>query len=119
MHYQDKPHQQAKIVRCVQGKIFDCVVDLRRDSPTFLQWQSFELDASAAAALYVPEGFAHGFLTLEADVDVLYQMGAAYAPGLSRGVRWNDPSLRLEWPAEPRVMSAADRAWPDFEGSAE
>jgi dTDP-4-dehydrorhamnose 3,5-epimerase len=115
LHYQDPPHAEAKVVRCVRGRIYDCVVDLRRRSPTFLSWQGFELDAMSAAALYIPEGCAHGFLTLEAEVDVLYQMGVPYTPGFARGIRWNDPALQLACPKAPRVVSDADQTWPDFD----
>ena len=114
MHWQDAPFSEAKIVRVVRGAAFDVVADLRRDSPTFMQWQAFELDAVSGSALYVPEGCAHGFLTHLPETDVLYLMGRAHVPGRARGFRYDDPAFGIAWPAEPRVVGAADLAWPRF-----
>jgi dTDP-4-dehydrorhamnose 3,5-epimerase len=114
MHYQDHPHAEAKLVHVTRGSVYDVVVDLRRNGPSFGRWAGFELDAEAARALFVPEGCAHGFLTLTSDADVLYHMGRRHIPGLTRGYRWNDPVLDIHWPAEPELVSQADMAWPDF-----
>jgi dTDP-4-dehydrorhamnose 3,5-epimerase len=111
LHYQDAPFAEAKLVRVTAGRIFDVVVDLR-PGPTFRRWIGLELDALAARALFVPEGCAHGFLTLGEGADVLYQMGRDYMPGQARGLRWDDPALAITWPAPPRVISAADAGWP-------
>lgn len=111
MHFQDAPHAEAKIIRVTRGAIHDVVVDLRPGSPTHLKHAAFRLDAEAAEALYIPEGFAHGFLTLEPETDVLYQMGNAYVPGQARGLRWNDPALAIAWPQPPKVIAEADRGW--------
>lgn len=114
MHYQAAPHAEAKIVQCVRGRIYDVAVDLRPASPTYRRWIGLELNADARQSLFIPEGCAHGFLTLEAATDILYVMGTAFAPEAARGVRWNDPALAIRWPAEPRVMSERDANYPDF-----
>ena len=112
MHWQDAPHAEAKVVRAVSGAIHDIVVDLRPASPTFRRWIARRLDSRMANALFIPEGCAHGFLTLEPATDVLYQMGRPYVPGQERGARYDDPALALEWPARPDVIAPADLAWP-------
>lgn len=112
MHYQNPPHAEAKIVRVTRGAIHDVVIDLRPGSPTRLRHAAFRLDAEGALALFIPEGFAHGFLTLEAETDVLYQMGRAYTPGHARGVRFDDPALGIAWPHPPALIGEADRDWP-------
>jgi dTDP-4-dehydrorhamnose 3,5-epimerase len=115
MHFQRPPHEEAKLVRCSRGAIFDVIVDLRPDSPSLGRWFGVELEESAGRALYVPEGFAHGFQTLVDDVDVLYMISTPYAPEAASGVRWDDPFFAIEWPpAEQRVLSERDRSWPDF-----
>lgn len=114
MHYQTQPHAEAKLVRCTQGSIFDVAVDLRPDSITFKQWVGVTLTSSERNALYVPECFAHGFLTLEDQTEIFYQMSEFYHPELSRGVRWDDPAFGIAWPAEPQIISASDRSHPDF-----
>ncbi|MCC2098500.1 MAG: dTDP-4-dehydrorhamnose 3,5-epimerase family protein [Hyphomicrobiales bacterium] len=114
MHWQDAPFAEAKVVRCLRGRIFDVVADIRRDSATFGQWLARELDAGEANALFIPEGCAHGFLTLEPDTDVLYQMGRMYEPGQARGFRYDDPGFAIEWPAKPAVIGEADLNWPGF-----
>ena|ERR1051325_9298552 len=115
MHWQDPPHAECKLVRVTRGAIYDVIIDLRRNSPTFRQHVAVELTADNGRELYVPEGFAHGFQTLENDTEVFYQMSAAYAPGLARGVRWNDPAFAIDWPAaETRIMNERDRSYPDF-----
>jgi dTDP-4-dehydrorhamnose 3,5-epimerase len=112
LHYQTEPYAEAKIVRCTRGRIFDVAVDLRPDSPTYRRWSGHELDAQTGGALFIPEGCAHGFLTLTADTDVLYQMGRMFEPGHAAGVRWDDPAIAIHWPAQPCVISEADRTWP-------
>lgn len=115
MHYQAEPHAQAKIVRCTRGRIHDVVIDLRPGSPTFKEWVGVELSASTGATLFVPAGFAHGFQTLEDDTEIFYLVSEYYAPEAQRGVRWNDPAFRIEWPhADERVMADRDREYPDF-----
>ncbi|MBI1198262.1 MAG: dTDP-4-dehydrorhamnose 3,5-epimerase [Phenylobacterium sp.] len=114
LHYQAAPHAEAKLVRVVRGRVFDVAVDLRPDSPTYRRWTGAELTADNMAGLFIPQGVAHGFLTLEPDSDVLYQIAPAYRPGHATGVRWNDPAFGVVWPAEPKLMSAADAAYPDF-----
>ncbi len=114
LHYQASPKPEAKIVRATQGRIFDVMVDLRRNSPTYLTWIGAELDASAHHALLIPAGCAHGFLTLEDDCTVEYVMDADFEASLARGHRWNDPTFGIEWPFAPRVISERDRTWPDF-----
>jgi dTDP-4-dehydrorhamnose 3,5-epimerase len=116
LHFQREPHAEAKIVRCTRGAIFDVVVDLRADSPTRGGWFGAELDELGGAALYVPEGCAHGFQTLTDDADVFYLISEAYAPEAAAGVRWDDPAFAIAWPpAAARTISERDRAWPDFQ----
>ncbi len=112
MHYQEPPHEQAKLVRCIRGTIYDVIVDLRGDSPTRGQWEAFELSSAGHSALYVPPGMAHGYLTLEDESDVFYQISAPYVPASERGVRWDDPSLGITWPEQPIILSERDRALP-------
>lgn len=112
MHFQRPPFAEAKLVRVTRGKIYDVVVDLRPESPGYRRWTGLELDADGARALFVPEGCAHGFLTLEPRTDVLYQMGRDHVPGHAAGLRWDDPAIGIVWPSEPAVISEADRGWP-------
>jgi dTDP-4-dehydrorhamnose 3,5-epimerase len=117
MHYQEAPDQEAKLIRCVRGALYDAIIDLRPDSPTFRQWIAVELRArpgTPSGMLYVPAGFAHGFQTLEDDTEVFYQMSEFYAPEAARGFRWNDPAFSVEWPEPVRVISDRDRSYPDF-----
>jgi dTDP-4-dehydrorhamnose 3,5-epimerase len=114
MHYQSFPHQEAKLVRCTAGSIFDVIVDLRPASATFKKHAGFNLSAANHDMLYVPEGFAHGFLTREDNCEVFYQMSQFYALESSRGVRWDDPAFGIEWPTAPRVISQRDRTYPDY-----
>ncbi len=116
LHYEGQPHTEAKLVRATRGRIFDVAVDLRADSPTFRNWTGVELDAESGRALLIGEGMAHGFLTLEDDCDVLYQINRIFEPGHGRGVRWNDPAFGIEWPRLPSVISERDAAYPDFMG---
>jgi dTDP-4-dehydrorhamnose 3,5-epimerase len=114
MHYQAEPHPETKLVRCTQGAIYDVVVDLRPGSPTLMQWIGVALTAANHSMIYVPEGCAHGFLTLEDRTEVFYQMSEFYYPELSRGARWNDPVFQIAWPSPPAVISERDRSYPDF-----
>ncbi len=114
LHYQVEPHGEPKLVRCTRGRIYDVAVALRPEAPGFLRWVGVELSAEARNALFIPAGFAHGFLTLEDDSEVFYQMGESYVPELARGVRWNDPAFAIVWPAVPAVLSERDAAYPDF-----
>ncbi|MDT8375596.1 MAG: dTDP-4-dehydrorhamnose 3,5-epimerase [Mariprofundaceae bacterium] len=114
MHFQLPPHEEAKLVRCVRGSIFDVIIDLRPDSPTYCRWQGVELNEENRKALYIPEGFAHGFLTLTDDTEVLYQMSSWFVPDSAAGIRWDDPAIAIDWPDEPRCVSKKDRGYPDF-----
>jgi dTDP-4-dehydrorhamnose 3,5-epimerase len=114
IHYQDNPFPETKLVRCTRGAIYDVVVDLRRDSPTFKQWIGVVLTATNQCMMYVPGGCGHGFLTLEDDTEVLYQMSEFYHADLARGVRWDDPEFGIAWPGVATVMSERDRTFPDF-----
>lgn len=116
MHFQVKPHEEAKLVRCTRGSLFDAIVDLRPDSPTYKKHLGVVLTADNRRMLYVPEGFAHGFLTLEDATEVFYQISEYYAPASQRGVRWNDPAFAIVWPAEAKLISERDRSYPDFGG---
>ncbi len=112
MHFQIAPHAEIKIVRCNRGSIFDVVVDVRSDSPTYCRWQGFQLNQANGDMLYIPEGFAHGFLTLSDDVEVYYQMSTGYSAESARGLRWDDPALGIYWPGEVKVISQRDQDWP-------
>jgi|TARA_R110000751_G_scaffold77188_17_gene155762 dTDP-4-dehydrorhamnose 3,5-epimerase len=114
MHYQKAPFGDPKIVRCVAGRIWDVVVDLREAFATCGQWIAAELSAENRKALLIPEGCAHGFLTLEDNTELLYMMGASFKPDFAAGVRWNDPAFSIEWPFEPIVMNERDTQYPDF-----
>jgi dTDP-4-dehydrorhamnose 3,5-epimerase len=115
LHYQDAPHREIKLVRCTRGSIFLVMVDLRPESPTRTAWVGVELSTQNERLAYVPEGFAQGYQTLDDDTEVHYQMSHRYVPEAARGVRWNDPTLGIEWPpVEERIISERDRAWPDF-----
>ena len=112
MHFQRPPHGEAKTVRCTRGRIFDVLVDLRKDSPTYLGWLGVELSATNHRMLYIPEMCAHGFLTLEDDSEVVYNTSSSYAPAAEGGIRHDDPAVGIQWPAEIRVISDKDRDWP-------
>lgn len=112
MHFQKAPHQEAKLIRCTSGRIYDVMLDLRPDSPTYRQWQGIELSAENHRMCYIPEGFAHGFQTLEDNTEVLYQVSHAYHPESEGGVRWNDPAFQIQWPLEVTVISAKDQKIP-------
>jgi dTDP-4-dehydrorhamnose 3,5-epimerase len=114
MHFQHPPHAEVKLVRCTRGALWDVAIDLRPDSPTYCGWQGFELTAENAAALYIPEGFAHGFQTLADDTEVFYQMSTFYAPEAAAGVRYDDPAFGIDWPLPVRTIAPRDAAWPDY-----
>jgi dTDP-4-dehydrorhamnose 3,5-epimerase len=116
MHWQAAPYEEAKLVRCTRGTIYDVIIDLHRDSATFKHYYAVILTAENHTMLYVPEGYAHGFLTLADDTEVFYQMSQFYHPESQRGVRWNDPAFDIHWAADVQVMSGRDRSYPDFEG---
>ncbi len=114
MHYQAAPFPEAKLIRCTRGAIYDVIIDLRPESPTFKRWVAVELAADNHRMLYIPEGFAHGFQTLEDQTEVFYQMSEFYAPESARGVRWDDPAFHIAWPPGERIISERDRSYPDF-----
>jgi dTDP-4-dehydrorhamnose 3,5-epimerase len=117
LHYQEAPNAEIKLVRCTRGSIFLVMVDLRPGSATHNKWLGAELTAQNQRLAYVPEGFAQGYQTLEDDTEVLYQMSNHYVPEAARGVRWNDPAFSIDWPpADERIISERDRAWPDHTG---
>jgi dTDP-4-dehydrorhamnose 3,5-epimerase len=116
MHYQEAPYAEEKLVRCTAGAIYDVIIDLRRDSATYKRHFGVRLDAESRAMLYIPAGFAHGFLTLADDTEVFYQMGSFYVPEAGRCVRWDDPAFGIVWPEAVRVISDRDRDAPNFEG---
>lgn len=114
LHYQIAPHEEAKLVRCIKGAIYDVIIDLRPSSPTFKQWLAVDLNGENGNMLFIPEGFAHGFQTLEDNTEVLYQMSESYNPEWARGVRWNDPAFKIEWRIANPIISARDQQYPDF-----
>lgn len=114
MHFQNAPHEEAKLVRCTHGAIFDVIVDLREDSPTYLKQFRVQLSASQRNALFIPKGFAHGFQTLEARTEVLYQMTTRFVADAANGIRWNDPALQVAWPLPISSISAKDEDFANF-----
>lgn len=115
MHYQVAPYEEAKLVSCVRGTIYDVIIDLRPNSPTHSQWFAVELSAENYEMLYIPEGYAHGFQTLEDDTVIYYQMSESYHPECARGVRWDDPAFGIKWPVKPKIISDKDTNLPDYE----
>lgn len=115
MHYQDSPSAEAKLVQCVRGALYDVIIDLRLTSDTYCGWEGFELSAANRQLLYIPEGFAHGFVTLKDDTAVYYLISENYRPELARGVRYDDPVFAIKWPEVELIMSERDRSWPDYE----
>ena len=116
IHYQAAPFAENKLIRCTAGAIWDVALDLRAESPTYLAWHGTVLSARNHKALYVPAGCAHGFLSLEDNSEILYQMSEFFHPELSQGVRWNDPAFSIDWPDAVTVISERDRSYPDFNG---
>ena len=112
IHYQESPHQEAKLITCVSGSIYDVIVDLRPYSPTFKRWIGCKLNSDERRALFAPEGFAHGFQTLVDDTAILYHISEFYEPASARGILWNDPILGITWPLKPTVISPRDRLYP-------
>ena len=117
MHFQRAPHQETKLVRCTKGAICDVIIDLRPASPTYKKWIGVELTADNYKMLYVPEDFAHGFITLTDDTEVTYQVTQFYTPGAEGGIRWDDPAFNIQWPIAPSVVSGKDAVWDDFNES--
>ncbi len=114
MHFQSSPHEEAKLIWCIKGAIFDVIIDLRPGSPTFSQHITAVLTAENRRMIYVPEGFAHGFQTLRDDTEIFYQMSERYAPEYAKGVRWNDPAFGIQWPVDERLISDRDQSYSDF-----
>lgn len=112
LHYQLAPKQEDKLVRCIKGSLYDVIVDIRENSPTYGQWYGAELSAKNHRMMYVPKGFAHSFLTLEDDTEAFYLVSEFYAPDCERGLRWNDPFFGIQWPLQPTVLSPKDSQWP-------
>ena len=115
LHHQPAPHAETKLVRVTCGRVFDVAVDLRPDSPTHRRWTAIELSAENLRGLFIPQGVAHGFLTLEPDTDVLYQIAPAFRPGFEAGVRWDDPAFAIDWPERPVMVGARDQTFADYE----
>ncbi len=115
MHYQSAPYAESKLVRCTRGAIYDVALDLRADSPTFREWIGVSLTADNQEMIYIPKGCAHGFITLEDNSEVFYQISESYHPEAARGVRWDDPAFHIEWPGTIEVISERDRTLPDFQ----
>ncbi len=115
MHWQAEPHGEVKVVRCTAGAIYDVIVDVRPESPTFRKWIGVELSASNRRMLYIPKGFAHGFQTLADDTEVFYFISAFYAPDAACGARYNEPAFGIVWPLPVSVIAAKDEAWPDYQ----
>ncbi|QKT02479.1 dTDP-4-dehydrorhamnose 3,5-epimerase [Ectothiorhodospiraceae bacterium 2226] len=111
MHYQIAPYEETKLVRCTRGAIYDVIIDLREDSPTFRQWFGVDLTAENSHMLYVPEGFAHGYQTLQDDTEVAYQVSEFFTPNSERGIHYQDPAFAVEWPLEVSVISEKDAGW--------
>jgi dTDP-4-dehydrorhamnose 3,5-epimerase len=114
LHYQSQPFAETKALCCLRGALYDVIVDLRPDSPTYKDWMAVELTSAEHQMLYVPEGFAHGFQSLEDNTELLYLVTQFYSPEHERGVRYNDPAFTIDWPLEVRIISDKDRLWPDF-----
>jgi len=114
MHYQKSPHEEAKLIRCTKGKIYDVIIDLRPNSESYKKWEAFELSSDNYKLLYVPEGFAHGFQSLEDNTEIFYQVSQFYSPGAEIGIRWNDPFFNINWPLEISEISDKDRDIEDF-----
>lgn len=114
MHFQAAPHEEDKLVRCATGAIFDVIIDIRPTSRTRGRWFGIELTAANRRALFVPRGFAHGFITLAHETEVFYMISTPFAPGFGRGIRWNDPAVAIQWPLEPIVISQRDASYPSL-----
>ena len=117
MHFQAAPHAESKLVRCTSGAIFDVIVDIRRSSATYCSWYGIELTSANRRSLFIPDGYAHGFLSLEDNSEVSYMMSTAYAPDFARGFRWDDAAVGIRWPAKPAIISERDATYPVLEDS--
>ena len=115
LHYQEKPFEEAKLVRCTNGSVYEVIVDLRKNSPTYKKWYGVELSSKEHNMIYVPEGCALGFQTLEDNTELFYQMSQYYKPEFSKGIKWNDESFKISWPLEVTVISKKDQTLPLFE----
>src|SRR5580692_5489128 len=115
LHFQAAPHAEHKLVRCTAGSIFDVVVDVRPESSHYRRWVSVELTAASRRAVYIPPGFAHGFITLSDDAEVYYMISVPHAPVHARGFKWNDPAFGIQWPLEPSVISPRDAGYPPMQ----
>lgn len=114
LHFQIKPYEESKLIRCTKGKIFDVIIDLRTDSKTYKKWFSIELSENNHKMLYIPEGFAHGFQTLQNDTEVFYQVTEYHNPNYERGIKWNDNTFSISWPLKPTVISIKDKSWKSY-----
>ncbi len=114
MHYQMAPYQECKLIRCTRGAIYDVIIDLRPDSATYKQWTGVKLTADNYSMFYVPEDFAHGFLTLTDNTEITYQVSQFYTPGSEKGIRFDDAAFNIQWPLEVTIISDKHRTWPDF-----
>ena len=114
MHYQREPHSEVKLVRCLKGTIWDVIIDIRKDSPTYRHWQAFELSGSNKRQIYIPKGFAHGFQTLSDDAEVSYLISERHVPEAASGIRHDDPTFEIAWPLPVIAISKKDLQWPDF-----
>ncbi len=115
LHYQISPYEESKLVRCTKGKVFDVIIDLRSESSSYMKWTSVELTAENCKMIYVPEGFAHGFQTLEDDAEIFYQNSEIHMLDYERGIRWNDPIFGIKWPIVEKIISPKDKSWKDFQ----
>lgn len=114
MHYQAKPHAEAKLVRCTKGAVFDVAIDLRPGSATYRQWFGVTLSSDNYKMFYIPEDFAHGYMTIENHSELTYMVSTFYAPSAERGVRWDDPAFNIKWPFSPKIISEKDKKWADY-----
>jgi dTDP-4-dehydrorhamnose 3,5-epimerase len=115
MHYQIAPYEETKLVRCTRGALYDVIIDIRPDSPTYRQWLGVELSAENYRMLYVPRGFAHGFITLADDTEAIYQVSQFYTPDAEGGIRYDDLTFGIQWPTAVQVISEKDKSWPDYQ----
>lgn len=114
LHFQIHPHEEVKLLRCTRGAVHDVLVDLREESPTYMHWEGFDLTEENRKMVYVPEGFAHGYLTLSDHTEIHYQTSRFYSPRHARGIRFDDPAFNIKWPGPVDIVSDADRNWPDY-----
>jgi dTDP-4-dehydrorhamnose 3,5-epimerase len=115
LHFQNKPFEESKIIKVLSGCVYDLILDLRKESSTYLQWEAFELNSKSKEMLYVPKGFAHSILTLENDTEILYFVSEFYQQNSESGIRWDDPYFKFSWPITPNVISSKDQSWPLFQ----